>query len=88
MRPARRFACILRSVRRPEPDFRVDFRDGRPWDGSSVYGAFAATVREAVLEGPARRLFALAPAFVASTSTSRRERRGRLGLLGPDLSVR
>jgi hypothetical protein len=87
VREVRRFACILRSVRCRELDFRVDLRDGRTSAGSNAYDAFAATVEDAFLGKPARRSVALTPAFDVSTGTSRRRRGGLLGFLGPDLSV-
>jgi hypothetical protein len=87
MRPARRFACILRSVRRPEPDFRVDLREGRTSAGSNAYAAFARTVEYAFVGKPARRSVALTPRFDVSTGTSRLLRGGLLGFFGPDLSV-
>jgi hypothetical protein len=76
----------LRSVRFPEPDLRVDLRDGRASAGSNAYDAFAVTVEYAFL-GNARRSEALTPAFEVSTGTSRRRRGGLLGFFGPDLSV-
>jgi hypothetical protein len=78
----------LRSVRRPEPDFREDLRDGRTSAGSNAYDAFAVTVEYAFLGNPARRSLALTPRFDVSTGTSRRRRGGRLGFFGPDRSVK
>jgi hypothetical protein len=88
MSPVRRFACILRSVRRRDPDFRVDLRDGRTSAGSNAYDAFPLTVEYAFLGKPARRSEEDTPAFDVSTGTSRRRRGGLLGLFGPDLWVR
>lgn len=69
---------------------RVDLRDGRARESSSMYDAFFAAAldmfRAAVEPPPAFRSVALTPGWAVSTGRSRRRRSGRFGRFGANRS--